>query len=244
MTEKRNLHARRFSNAKHGRMLLEEVRVFMRQRGLVKMDGHWEEFESYAANRKTLKHWSGDQVGWDVRHRVAMHRWEGDQAQAEQVERVKDLLKKNEMTLGKIYDVINPEKPSRAKEQLSLRRSWDVDSLRNLAQFFDVSEEYLRTGETRPVAPPVSKQQQLPVPPWTPARAEVKATVRDEVPEQDARSRWDVERACEVLDDMAQLEKAGKGVNSEALAAYLDHARARRPISDLTESILAGTFRG
>jgi hypothetical protein len=249
MSGKKDSQARRFSNEKHGRMLLEEVRVFMRQRGLASMHGHWEEFDAYAADHKTLKHWAGETWCWDTRHRAALHRWEGDREQADQVARVKDLLKQHGMKLGKIYDVINAKRPSRAKDQLSLRRPWDADSLRNLAQFFGVSEEYLRTGESPVfippalVPPPATAQQELPVPPWTAAPpAAIEVEVQD-APGQSPRPRWDVDHASDVLDELEQLAHAGKGCNCKALNAYLDYARRREPISDITESILAGTSR-
>jgi len=249
MKEKKNPHARRFNNEKHGRMLLEEVRVFMRQRGLASMHGHWEEFDAYAADHKTLKHWDGETGCWDARHRAALHRWEGDREQAEQVARVKELLRKHGMTMARIYDVITPKKPSRAKEQLSLRRPWDADSLCSLAQFFSVSEEYLRTGvhptSAPPAAapPPVVAQQELPVPPWTPVACMGGKMEAQDAPEPDPRSRWDSSHASDVLDELEQLTHAGKGCNCKALTAYLDYARRRESISDITESILAGTSR-
>jgi hypothetical protein len=73
--------------------------------------------------------------------------------------------------------------------------------------------------------------------------AEVPEVLDLAVPEGEPKSHWHKARGVEVLDYLEQLANAGFGVSNDLLRKYVDHARVRESIADITAALLAGSAR-
>jgi hypothetical protein len=252
---------RKFSTEKHGGLLLRAMREFAEDNPEWKDPtklGYGIVFAKWVNARREFAPWVASPSIWKVRANHARYRYSAaGKRHADQVARVQVLRRKLGLKVSDVWEVIGGVR-SAAAGQFGVDCPWADGVLARLAAFFEVPIEHLRDGAPLAVASPAPPppaappglpiQQNLPVlPRGLPVKAAEHASVDPAPAERGARvrrrSQWDADHAGDVLDELEQLARAGKGVNNKALAAYLDHARARKPISDITESILAGTSR-
>lgn len=251
---------RKFSTEKHGGLLLRAMREFAeahpKWKDPAKM-GYGPALAKWVNARPEFAPWKASYGVWKVRANKARYRYSAaGRRHADQVARLQVLRRKLSLKVSDVWEVIGGVR-SAATDQFNVDRPWAYGVLERLAAFFEVPIEHLRDGtplaDALPAPPPTVAPPDLPIQqdlPVLPRVLPVKAADRasaDPAPEgkvaRDRRSPWDAEHAGDVLDELEQLARAGKGVNNKALVAYLDHARARKPISDITEAILAGTSR-
>ena len=237
--------ANKFSIERDGEMLLRQALGYVEETGrILKEDtASWNLFAKWANKHTLLSAWTASGTTWKDRHRCSAYRFSQEgQLHFQQARRIIDLARNHATLMGDVWDIIGPTK-SVGSSQLQVRKPWCEGALERVADLFSVPVAYLRDGNAAAGPPEPPKQQELPVPPWKAAPPAASNVGVQDAPGQSPRSRWDVDHASDVLDELEQLAHAGKGCNCKALNAYLDYARRREPISDITESILAGTSR-
>lgn len=236
--KKKACRAVRFHNETHGPELLAAVREFQRMTGLaIKDRNFWPKFKDWAAKHEALKMWDAPPATWRSRHLLALRTSTPEaQAQVDQADQMKAAIRSSGMGMEEAYSLIAQQLKiscSQVKRQFWGAEPWSDDVADAVTKL--VGKDPRKVGAPTP-ADPCAKQQELPVLPWKPVeRADSK------VPGQTKKSLWDLNGALEVLDNLEKLVRAGKDVCNKDLNFYLEHARVKASIEDLTSALLRET---
>lgn len=230
----------RFHNETHGQELLAAVREFQRMTGLaIKDKNFWPKFKDWAAKHEALKMWDAPPATWRSRHLLALRTSTPEaKAQVNQADQMKAAIRSSGMGMEEAYSLIAQQLKiscSQVKRQFWGAEPWSDDVADAVTKL--VGKDPRKVGAPTP-ADPSEKQQELPVPPWTPVRADDPVPAK---PERASTSCWDLSCALEVLDNLEKLVRAGKGVGNKDLNFYLEHARVKASIEDLTSALLRET---
>lgn len=215
--------AERFSNERHGRMLLQIVQDFRDAYPGISNPEFWRKFGEYANASDQLRRWAANAYCWHSRHNVATFRFSpAGERQRKQADRIELLLKSHGFMAKEIYSYID-EHGSQAPEQLCARIPWNEGALERLAALFEVSVEYIRDGivpEEKPAAPPAPSD----VVPAASFAASVSMFAQDAA---------DLQRMRDVFARLDQLADAGGALDNAALRVTVRHALGQDAFADL-----------
>jgi hypothetical protein len=238
MVRKKEETAPRFSNEQHGEILLAQVQSVREVLGTTDLDdlAFWETFRDHAASHPVLREYGGDARRWRIRYQAAEFRFSPvGRRQRLEADRVLELAAKHNVFAKNLWDIIGGT-PYPASRQISVAEPWAEGALDRIADLFGVPVAYLRGEEPMQLVSDAPKAEAA-------KEDEVPEVLDLAVPAQDPQACWHAARAGEVLDHLEALAKAGVGIDNEALCAYVDHARVRSSIADITAALLAGAGR-